>query len=153
LGNGGRWIVRLEDAPANNGAVATGLDELWLALVMSLIGEEFTSVCGAGTVVGIGLVPRGPASRKNVALWMRAKDNRETGFTMAVGRHFREIVAAALSPLGNSAPILGDVIFEDFGRRAQSFKLPRSALRGQFKPTSSNDIRRASSNSFELWAT
>jgi len=92
---GGRWIAKLDSKiPAED------LDEVWLNVVLKLIGEDFDDgqiVCGA---VASG---RAKGSAK-VALWL---SDREKDKVVPIGRAFATV-------LQETACFTGAIAFEDF---------------------------------------
>jgi len=109
--SGGRWIIKLEKVKAQS------LDDLWLSLVLALIGEAFAD-SGGDLVCGAIVSVRSRASK--IALWLSAaKDEKKV---MAIGREYRSVLA--------STPQLHDLAskeltFEDFRKQAVTFGLGR----------------------------
>jgi len=109
--NGGRWVVKLEKVKAQS------LDDLWLTLCLSLIGEAFLDHAGelvCGAIVSV----RSRASK--IALWLSAaKDEKKI---MAIGKEYRNILA---STPGLQDLATKELTFEDFKRQAVTYVLPR----------------------------
>jgi len=95
---GGRWIAKLEKAKPED------LDELWLNLVLTIIGENFEDV-GGRCICGAVVSSRIRGSSK-VALWL---SEREIEKVMPLGHAFRAV-------LKDSMGFSGDLAFEDFSQ-------------------------------------
>lgn len=113
--NGGRWIVKLEKVRAQS------LDDLWLSLVLNMLGESFPEQGGDEVCGGVVSV-RSRASK--VALWMaRAPDEANV---MRVGRSFQDVLVK--TPGLKELAARTDLSFEDFRRGTITFTLrPRGA--------------------------
>merc|ERR1719506_146609 len=73
--NGGRWVVKLEKVKAQS------LDELWLSLMLALIGEEFWDV-GGDLVCGAIVSVRARASK--IALWLLPRRTRKKSMPLVI---------------------------------------------------------------------
>lgn len=95
--NGGRWVAKISH-PAK-------LDEMWLLVVLSMIGESFGDADGR-TICGAVVSVR-PKSSK-IALWLSAHDEAKV---VPIGLHLQKL-------LQNRA-LTTDITFEDFGSTAK----------------------------------
>jgi len=90
---GGRWIAKLDKKRLED------FDELWLTLVLTLVGEQMSSqgqsICGA--VISLR------AKAHKLAVWTSKRDEAEV---LPIGLTFQQILKDARHS--------GDVVFEDF---------------------------------------
>jgi len=93
--NGGRWIAKLERIRPQD------LDEIWMNLVLTIVGENFDDVGGH---MVCGAVVSGRSKNSKVALWVAKSDEREV---KPIGQAFARV-------LRNTAGFTGDVHFEKF---------------------------------------
>lgn len=93
--NGGRWIAKLERIRPQD------LDEIWLNLVLSMVGENFDHV---GGLMVCGAVVSARSKSSKVALWIAKCDEEEV----------RPIGQAFAAVLHEAAGFSGDVHFEKF---------------------------------------
>mmetsp|Transcript_70913 Transcript_70913/g.197036 ORF Transcript_70913/g.197036 Transcript_70913/m.197036 type:complete len:403 (+) Transcript_70913:47-1255(+) len=109
--NGGRWVTRLEGSGRTK-----DLDEIWLHLSMSLIGEAFAD-CGGQMIRGATMSMRGKGTK--IALWFTiAKDKR---MVTAVGCGCRDVLA---DMPGERNLARRDWAFEDFQKAVVTVELP-----------------------------
>jgi translation initiation factor 4E len=94
--NGGRWIAKLDKTRSED------LDETWLNLFLTIIGENFDNV-GGQMVCGAVVSARAKGSSK-VALWVSKRSEEEV----------RPIGQAFAAVLREASGFCGDVHFEDF---------------------------------------
>lgn len=103
--HGGRWIAKFDKIRHER------LDEIWLNVVLAMIGENFDeegfddNICGA--------VVSSRAKGCKVALWISARDEKRA---VSIGRAYHKL----LLPLVDSKKD-ADVAFEDFSTNAQTF--------------------------------
>eukprot|EP00929_Paragymnodinium_shiwhaense_P026345 TRINITY_DN15694_c0_g1_i1.p1 TRINITY_DN15694_c0_g1~~TRINITY_DN15694_c0_g1_i1.p1 ORF type:complete len:238 (-),score=62.34 TRINITY_DN15694_c0_g1_i1:92-805(-) len=110
-GSGGRWIAKLEKVKAEE------LDELWLTVVLNLIGENFEEE-GGDCICGAVVSSRSRSVK--VALWLSEKAQEKV---TPLGTAFRKV-------LQDTVGFAGDLAFEDFskskGNGSTSFTLAAS---------------------------
>jgi hypothetical protein len=105
---GGRWRVRFQNMDHE------GIDNLWLSLLLALIGERFSDVGLHGLVGGASVSLR--KTTCEACLWLSAAaEDSVLGF----GRCFHEVLSESN---GLDVP-LKDVVFEDFSRLRVTLQL------------------------------
>lgn len=103
--NGGRWVMKLDKVRPD------GLDESWLSMVLSLIGEETFQDGDNDQVCGAVLSCRAKGTRK-LALWMKTTNS---GPITRVGTKFLEIMKPQLG--------YAEIAFENFNKQAYTAHL------------------------------
>jgi len=100
---GGRWIAKIDKIQSDD------LDELWLNLVLMMIGENFHELGGqhiCGAVVSARVKQKG---NSKVALWLSEKEEAKV---MPIGTAFYRLL--------QDAGFKGDISFEDFTHGCKS---------------------------------
>jgi translation initiation factor 4E len=105
--NGGRWIARLEKIRPQD------LDEIWLNLILTIVGENFADV-GGHMVCGAVVSARSKNSK--VALWVARSDEKEV---KPIGHAFAAV-------LRDTASFTGDIHFEKFSEGGKAMFSLRS---------------------------
>eukprot|EP00747_Dinoflagellata_sp_TGD_P182180 gnl/TRDRNA2_/TRDRNA2_36303_c0_seq1.p1 gnl/TRDRNA2_/TRDRNA2_36303_c0~~gnl/TRDRNA2_/TRDRNA2_36303_c0_seq1.p1 ORF type:complete len:242 (+),score=41.19 gnl/TRDRNA2_/TRDRNA2_36303_c0_seq1:179-904(+) len=100
--NGGRWIAKIEKARPED------FDELWLNLVLTIIGENFEDI-GGRAVCGAVCSSRVRGASK-VALWLSEKEGDKV---MPIGRAFYGL-------LQSTCAFTGEIAFEDFSNGSKA---------------------------------
>lgn len=117
FGTGGRWVFRVDKSQAHH------LDDLWLSLIMAVVGEHFVDFGGADIVVGAVVSTRHRTTR--LALWLsKATDEK---VVLSLGHAFRDVLAGTS---GVTDMYSKEFVFEDFRTQAISIQLPRPGIAG-----------------------
>lgn len=95
---GGRWVAKSDKC--------RGVDEAWQNVVLSLIGEQFTSLSGSNCICGSVVSTR--RSGVKIALWIGTRDRNEI---MAIGKLFKDSV----QPLFQGKSEDSTIAFDFFG--------------------------------------
>jgi len=103
---GGRWIAKIDKIQSED------LDDLWLNLVLTIIGENFEelggrSICGA--VVSSRPGKKEQKGNSKVALWLSEKEEAKV---MPIGKAFSRIL--------QEIDFSGEIHFEDFTNGCKS---------------------------------
>lgn len=107
---GGRWMVQLEKLKAQN------IDEVWLSLVLGLIGGELSDGDYDDIVAG-GIVEVRNRTCK-IALWLTEAADQEQ--ILAIGRSYREVLCEAK---GLNDVMYKEVTYEDFAENRHTLQL------------------------------
>eukprot|EP00747_Dinoflagellata_sp_TGD_P167360 gnl/TRDRNA2_/TRDRNA2_191609_c0_seq1.p1 gnl/TRDRNA2_/TRDRNA2_191609_c0~~gnl/TRDRNA2_/TRDRNA2_191609_c0_seq1.p1 ORF type:complete len:269 (+),score=69.71 gnl/TRDRNA2_/TRDRNA2_191609_c0_seq1:63-869(+) len=111
---GGRWLAKLSNIGPKE------VDELWLALVFSVIGETLVEV-GSQCLCGIVASIRLQKSKSKVAVWVSERDESKV---MPIGQAFRRL----LQDFG----FAGELTFEAFeGNSKELYAIPGGGAGGE----------------------
>lgn len=102
---GGRWLAKIDRMKG------TDLDELWLNLVLTLIGENLHGV-GGGAICGAVLSQRAGKNSK-MALWVAERSKEKI---MPLGRAFYKLL--------QDATFAGEITFDDFSDKTRCVTIP-----------------------------
>jgi len=105
--HGGRWIAKMERIRPQD------LDEIWMNLVLTIVGESFHEV-GGHMVCGAVVSARSKNSK--VALWVARSDEKEV---KPIGHAFAAV-------LRHTASFTGDIHFEKFSEGGKAMFSLRS---------------------------
>lgn len=96
---GGRWLAKLE------GFKPRDLDDLWLSVILTVIGEGFGE---AGHLIS-GVVVASRRKDSKIALWLSDQSDEAVG---TVGEAFQKVL--------QDAGFRGEINFEKFGQKADA---------------------------------
>lgn len=105
--SGGRWIAKFDKLKART------LDEMWLNLTLSMIGEAFHATGFGDLVCGAVVSSRSKASK--VSLWISTRDEKAT---LAIGRFYRDVLQSCM----DRATVV-DIAFEDFAKQGYTYTI------------------------------
>jgi hypothetical protein len=109
--NGGRWVMRLDKREARS------IDDMWLSMVLALIGGAFADLGGCNNVAGAIVSVRNHQCK--VSLWIVNASRKEQ--ILAIGKCFQKVLAD--SP-GLADLVSKDMTFEDFEKERIVLQLP-----------------------------
>ena len=105
---GGRWVAKSDKTK--------GVDEAWLHLLLSMIGEQFNSV--SNTVCGAVVSTR--RSGVKLAIWIATRDKEEI---MAIGKMFKELAQPLFQGREESAHVVNFDFFGEPNPDGKAFEL------------------------------